>query len=77
MKKKDDNIEDFTREFLRRIDNKIDRVENDIRDIKFRVGQIEGTLVHHTGQLAYHTSQFDRLTEDIAVIKKRLDLVDA
>lgn len=38
--------------------------------MKFRLGQVETTNVHHT-------SQFDRLFADVDLIKRRLDLVDA
>ena len=83
-KKEKDNIESFTREYLRRIDKKLDRLNDDMRDLKFRIRQVESTLANHTAQLANHTAQlvyqtgqFDRLFSDIEIIKKRLDLVDA
>jgi predicted nucleic acid-binding Zn-ribbon protein len=74
---KEDSLADFTREYLRRIDKKLDTINHDIRDMKFRLGQVENTLAQHTAQLAYHTSQFDRVSADLDTIKNRLDLVSA
>lgn len=65
----ENNIDHFTREYLRSIDLKLDRIDNDIRDIKIHLGQLETTLTHHT-------TQFDRLYGDIDLIKRRLDLVE-
>lgn len=45
-------------------------MEHDIKDLKFRVGQIEQTLVHHN-------SRFDRLETRLEHIEKRRGLVDA
>jgi hypothetical protein len=47
-----------------------ERVENDIRDIKFRLSQLEETALHHT-------RRFDRLDERLLTIEKRLGLLDA
>ena len=42
----------------------------ELKDVKFRLRQIEETLTHHT-------TQFDRISERITRIENRLDLVDA
>ena len=47
-----------------------ERMEHDIKDLKFRVGQIEKTLVHHS-------SRFDRIEIRLDHIEKRLGLVEA
>ncbi len=57
-------------EILKRIHASQERVENDIRDVKFRITQVEETMLHHT-------KQFDNMSESIARIETRLDLVDA
>ena len=57
-------------EHLRVIRGSVERMEHDIKDLKFRVGQIEQTLVHHN-------SRFDRIEERLEHIEKRLGLVDA
>lgn len=55
---------------LRAIRASQDYVEHDIKDLKFHVGQIEQTLVHHN-------SRFDRIEVRLDLIEKRLGLVDA
>lgn len=57
-------------ELLRHIRASTDRMENDIADLKFRVGQVEQTLTHHT-------RRFDRMDDRLLMIEKRLNLVDA
>ena len=55
---------------LRVIRGSLERVEHDVKDLKFRVGQMEETLVHHS-------SRFDRIDTRLDHIEKRLGLVDA
>jgi predicted nucleic acid-binding Zn-ribbon protein len=55
---------------LRAIRASQERTEHDIKDLKFRVGQIEQTLVHHS-------SRFDRIETRLDQIERRLGLVDA
>jgi hypothetical protein len=57
-------------EHLRAIRGSVERTEYDIKDMKFRVGQVEQTLVHHS-------LRFDRLETRLERIEKRLGLVDA
>jgi predicted nucleic acid-binding Zn-ribbon protein len=57
-------------EHLRAIRGSQERMEHDIKDLKFRVGQIEQTLAHHS-------SRFDRVETRLEHIEKRLGLVDA
>ncbi len=55
---------------LKNIQSSLDRMENDIRDIKFRLTQVEERQNHHT-------SKIDRVDDRLFRIEKRLDLVDA
>jgi hypothetical protein len=55
---------------LRAIRASQERTEHDIKDLKFPVGQIEQTLVHHS-------SRFDRIDTRLEHIEKRLGLVEA
>ncbi len=55
---------------LRAIRGSQERMEHDIKDVKFRVGQVEQTLVHHS-------SRFDRIEDRLEHIEKRLGLVEA
>jgi hypothetical protein len=61
---------DVILEHLRAIRGSQERTEHDIKDLKFRVGQIEQTLVHHS-------SHFDRIGTRLDQIEKRLAVDDA
>ena len=63
-------LADMIADNLAAIRASMERTQQHIRDLKFRVGQIEQTLVHHN-------SRFDRLEERLEHIEKRLGLVDA
>lgn len=65
-----EKIAALTLEHLRHIRASVDRIENDMRDVKFRVGVIEQTLTHHT-------QRFDRMDDRLATIERRLGLVEA
>lgn len=60
--------ENLTLVFLRRIDEKIDRLSDDVREIKNRVGMIEA-------QYASLSNRLDRLDDRVGRIERRLDLV--
>jgi hypothetical protein len=62
---------------LRAIRGSQERTEHDIKDLKFRVGQIEQTLAQHGTTLAHYPSRFDRIDARLDSIEKRLGLVDA
>ena len=55
---------------LRRIDTKIDRLIDDIRDIKHRMTTIEESVAGQSRRL-------DRVEDRLDCIERRLDLVDA
>ena len=56
--------------YLRRIDEKLDRVADDVRDLKVRMTAVEESVVGLQRRL-------DRLDVRVDRIEKRLDLVDA
>ena len=60
----------LTLEYLKVIRASVERTENDMRDVKFRLGQLEETAMHHT-------RCFDRLDERLLTIEKRLGLINA
>ncbi len=68
--RKQDEPHNLILDHLRHIRGAVDRMENDIRDLKFRMGQVEQTLAHHS-------SRFDRVDERLHTIEERLGLVDA
>ncbi len=55
--------------YLRRIDEKLDRVIEDVREIKTRVGILEQ-------QYASVSNRIDRVESRLDRIEKRLDLVE-
>ncbi len=65
-----DEVPNLIVEHLRAIRGSVERMEYDIKDLKFRTGQIEQTMVHHS-------LRFDRLEARLERIEKRLGLVDA
>ena len=79
-----DNIEDFTRQMLRRIDEKIDRVIEEVRDLKGRMTSLEQSFANQQhliasiaeGQAGIH-KRIDRVDYRLDRIERRLDLVDA
>lgn len=62
-----EDVPNLVLEHLRAIRGSVERAEYDIKDVKFRVGQIEQTLVHHS-------LRFDCLKCRLYLIEKRLRL---
>lgn len=56
-------------EHLRHIRAATDRIQEDLRDVKFRVGQMEGTVL----QLVHRMDRFD---EGLNRVETRLGLLD-
>ena len=72
-----DEITSQALECLKAIRSSQERIENDIRDVKFRLGQLERQIVGvHDGQ-AHNNNLLDRIEERLYKIEKRLDLVEA
>jgi len=65
-----DETVNLTHEYLRRMDAKLDRLIDDIQDVKVRLTSLEENY-------AATSRRLDRIERDIAHIKKRLDLVEA
>lgn len=76
MSNNEGNIEDFTREYLRRLDQKFDRLESDIRDLKEGQIAIRDDIHAVRGDIRRHERSFAGIEHDIDRIKTRLDLTD-
>jgi chromosome segregation ATPase len=63
--------------YLRRLDEKVDQVRDDIRELKTRMGRVEVSLADVHGQLAEHSVRFDRLGARLERIERRLELREA
>lgn len=55
---------------LRALRSSMSRIENDIQDMKFRLGQLEETSTHHT-------KRFDRIDERLATLEARFETIEA
>jgi multidrug resistance efflux pump len=64
-------------EFLRRFDARLERMEDDLQELKLRVGNLEAGVAHLGVVIAQHSNRFDRIEGRLARIEQRLDLVDA
>ena len=65
-----DEPENLTLRYLRRISEQVDRLGDDMREVKSRLGALE------EGQASL-SRRLDRMGTDVAQIQRRLDLVDA
>ncbi len=62
--------ESLTLRYLRRLDEKLDRVLNDIAELRTRTGAMERGLAELSGRV-------DRLTDRVERIERRLELSEA
>lgn len=65
-----DEAPNLVLEHLKHLRASTERIENDVRDIKFRLSQLEDTVLHHT-------SRFDRLDDRLIRIENRLGSIEA
>ena len=61
--------------YLRRIDGKIDRLTDDVQDLKHRVTSLEGQVASIRGDMAAMSLRIDRIETRLDRIERRLDLV--
>jgi len=63
--------------YLRQIDAKIDRVIEDLHDLKHRITSLENQIAHLHGDFANQSVRIDRIEIRLERIEKRLNLVEA
>ena len=68
---------DFLREQFARVHTKLDRLADDVTNLKVRVSAIEAELGHLRIGQAEINSRLDRLEGRVSMIERRLDLADA
>lgn len=68
--------ENIVLEHLRHIRGQIDRVADDVSELKTRVGRLDIGLAQVQMTLAEHSNRGDRIEARLDRIEKRLDLVD-
>ncbi len=79
-----ENTENLVLEHLRHMRGKIDQIADDVREMKHRLATVEatqGTILQHVGHLATSIAQqqlsFDRMTERVERVEKRLEIASA
>jgi archaellum component FlaC len=72
-----DNVENLVLEMLRRMDQRLDNIENDLGDIKLRVTATEEHLASMMMSIAGINSRMDKLDSRMSRIEKRLDLTES
>ena len=63
--------------YLRRLDEKVDRLLDDMREVKQRLSSVEVSVAHLHGDFAAQSGRIDRLENRLDRIEHRLDLRDA
>ena len=76
-----ENVDSLIIEHLRHMRGRIDQTAEDMREIKHRLATVEvsqGTILQHLGHLASSIAQqqvsFDRFSDRVERIEKRLEL---
>jgi predicted nucleic acid-binding Zn-ribbon protein len=72
-----DNVENLTLQFMRRLDTRLDRLENDIGDIKLRMTATVEHLASIMMSMAGVNARMDKIDNRLSRIERRLDLTDA
>jgi hypothetical protein len=77
-----DEVENLILEHLKRFQSGQERIERDLRDMKFRIGQLDASVAairadqaHASGDLAHRQLAFDSLADRVDRIEKRLELI--
>jgi len=63
--------------YLRRLDEKADRLLDDTREVKQRLSSVEVSVAHLHGDFAAQSGRIDKLENRLDRIEQRLDLRDA
>ena len=63
--------------YLRRLDGKMDRLSEDVADVKRRVTSLEAKVVLLHGDFATQSERLDRIEVRLDRIERRLDLAEA
>ena len=71
-----DEPDSLTLRFLRNIDQKLDRVAEDVSDLKVRMTSLERGLAGIDMSMAGVQNRIGRVEQPLDRIEKRLDLVD-
>ena len=71
-----DNIENLILEQFRRLDQRLENIENDMGDIKLRVNAVEDHMATLVMSVSGINHRLDRIESRVTRIEKCLDLTD-
>jgi predicted nucleic acid-binding Zn-ribbon protein len=63
-------------EYLRRLDRKVDKIGEDVSELKTRMIALEGHMASFHVQVSGHSSEIERINQRIERIERRLELTD-
>jgi len=63
--------------YLRRIDERTERLENDMKDVKARLTSVEEQVALLRTDVIHVHHRLDRMDERLTRVEKRLDLINA
>ena len=72
-----DEPDDLVLRYLRPIDQKIDSVADEMKELKVRVGRVETSLAQVQAHLAERSVRMDKIDSRLDRIERRLTLADA
>ena len=72
-----ENVENLVPTYLRRIDEKVDRLIGDVQDLKHRVTSLELQVSHLHADFAGQSARIERIDGRLDRIERRLELTRA
>jgi predicted nucleic acid-binding Zn-ribbon protein len=63
-------------EHLRRIDRKVDKIGDDVMELKTRMIALDGHMASFHLQVSGHSSEIERINQRLDRIERRLELAD-
>jgi predicted nuclease with TOPRIM domain len=72
-----DEPENLVLHYLRRIDERVERIAADMQDLKVRVTSLEGQTAHLQTLIAAQSGPIDRIETRLERIERRLELTPA
>ena len=72
-----EDVGSLTYELLKRVSARLERIEDDVSDLKVRLSGVEAAVAQQAVQIAALNARMDRFDERLKRIERRLDLTDA
>ena len=68
--------ENLVLEYLRRLDRKVDRVIDDLQDVKHRVTSLEKQVASMRLDMAHMSERIDRIEQRLDRVERHLEIAD-